>query len=67
MTTERMAEQLAALRRMRWLLWGLTLLAVVVAWFAGVFFWGAAIIVAAFAIRNEMVIREGRRALRSTG
>jgi Flp pilus assembly protein TadB len=58
MTTETTLHQL---QRMRWLLWGLTVVAVVVAWFAGPLIWAVAVVCLALAVWNEWVIRQGHR------
>jgi hypothetical protein len=57
------AELLQELRRMRWLLWGLTVALVALGWAAGPLVLGLGMVFVILAVRNELLIRRGRRYL----
>jgi hypothetical protein len=56
-----MTETLRQLRRMRWLLWAMTIAAAAVGWVTGPLLWALAVVFLILAVRNELLIRRGQR------
>jgi hypothetical protein len=63
MTEVHRRHLLDELRRQRWILWFLVVASAVVAWFFPLA-WALTIVCLVLAVRNEWVIRQGRRSLR---
>jgi hypothetical protein len=57
------AELLEELRRMRWPLWGLTVALIALGWAVGPLVLGLGMVFLILAVRNELLIRRGRRYL----
>jgi hypothetical protein len=63
MTEAHRRHLLDELRRQRWILWFLVVASAAVAWFFPLA-WALTIVALVLAVRNEWVIRQGRRSLR---